>query len=91
MSYQHAKRILLMKYGNSDHVMTEYRKEIKTWTIINSSDAKGCQRFHNFLRMGEGITQSAKLSQLDTPVICMLLTKLPGHTRDKWARHVLSI
>ena len=24
-------------------------------------------------------------------VICMMLAKLSGHTRDKWARHVLSI
>ena len=92
MGYQHTKKILVEKYGNSYHVMAEYRKEIKTWPIIRSDDAEGYQRFYNFLRKCESITQSAQWNQLDTPdVICMLLAKLPGHTRHKWARHVLSI
>ena len=29
MVYQHAKKILVEKYGNSYHVMVEYRKEIR--------------------------------------------------------------
>ena len=92
MGYQHAKKILVEKYGNPYHVMVEYRKEIKTWPIIRSGDAEGYQRFYNFLRKCESITQSAQWNQLNTPdVICMLLAKLPGHTRDNWARHVLSI
>ena len=60
MDYQHAKKIQLEKYVNSDHVMVEYRKEIKAWTIIRSGDAKRYQRFHNFLRMCEGVTQSSQ-------------------------------
>ena len=89
MGYQHAKKILVEKYGNPYHVMVEYRKEIKAWPIIRSGDAEGYQRFYNFLRKCESITQSAQWNQLDTPdVICMLLAKLPGHTRDKWARCV---
>ena len=92
MGYQHTKKILVEKYGNPYHVMVEYRKEIKTWPIIRSGDAEGYQRFYNFLRKCESITQSAQWNQLDTPdVICMLLAKLPGHTRHKWASHVLSI
>ena len=89
MGYQHAKKILVEKYGNPYHVMVEYRKEIKAWPIIRSGDAEGYQRFYNFLRKCESITQSAQWNQLNTPdVICMLLAKLPGHTRDKWARRV---
>ena len=91
MGYQRAKKILVEKYGNPYHVLVEYRKEIKACPIIRSGDAEGCQRFYNFLRKCESIRQSAQWDQLDTPdVICMLLAKLPGHTRDKWARRVLS-
>ena len=80
------------KYGNPYHVIVEYKKEIKAWPTIRSSDAEGYQRFYNFLQKCESITQSAQWNQLDTPdVICMLLAKLPGHNRDKWARCVLII
>ena len=89
LGYQHAKKILVEKYGNPYHVFVKYRKEINVCPIIRSGDAEGCQRFHNFLRKCESIRQSAQWDQLDTPdVICMLLAKLPGHTRDKWARRV---
>ena len=44
MGYQHAKKILVEKYGNPYHVMVEYRKEIKAWPIIRSGDAEGYQR-----------------------------------------------
>ena len=84
LGYQHAKKILVEKYGNPYHVFVKYRKEINVCPIIRSGAAEGCQRFHNFLRKCESIRQSAQWDQLDTPdVICMLLAKLPGHTRDK--------
>ena len=51
--------------------------EIKAWPIIRNGDTEGCQRFYNFVRKCEGITQSAQCNQLDTlDVICMLLAKL---------------
>ena len=82
--YQHAKKILVEKYGNLYHIMVEYRKEIKAWPIMRRGDAEGYQRLCNILQKLESITQSAQWNQLDTPdVICMLLAKLPGHTKDK--------
>ena len=91
MGYQHAKKILVEKYGNPYHVMVEYRNEITAWPII-SGDVEGYQRFYNFLRKFESIIQSAQWNQLDTTdVINMLLAKLPGHTRDTWAKSVLGI
>ena len=78
--------------GIPSHVMVEYRKETKAWPIIKSGDAEGYQRFYNFLRKCQSITQSTQWNQLDTPdIICMLLANLPGPTGDKWARRVLSI
>ena len=65
------------------HVMVEYRKVIKVSPIMRSGDAEGYQRFYNFLRKFEGITQSAQWDQLDTPdVISMLLAKLHGHANE---------
>ena len=62
MGYQHAKKILVEKYGNPNHAMVEYRREIKAWPIIRSGDAEGYQRFWNFLRKCASITQSAQWS-----------------------------
>ena len=54
---------------------------------------KRCERVKNVkMRKCESITQSAQWNQLDTPdAICILLAKLPGRTRDKWARRMLNI
>ena len=66
IGYQHAKKILVGKYGNPYHIKVEYRKEIEAWPIIRSGDAEGYQRFYNFLRKFESITQSAQWNQLGT-------------------------
>ena len=60
MGYQYAKKTLVEKYGNPYPVMVEYRKKIKAWPIIRSSDAERYQRFYNFLRKFESIIQSAQ-------------------------------
>ena len=49
MGCQHAKKILVEKYGNIYPAMVEYRQEIKVWRIIRSGDAEGYKRFYNFL------------------------------------------
>ena len=51
------------------HVMVEYRKEIKAWPIIRCAVAEGYQRLYKFIQKCQSI--------------CMLLAKLPCHTRDK--------
>ena len=53
MGYQHAKKVLVEKYGDLYHVIVEYRKEIKAWPIIRNGDAEGYQRFYNFLQKCE--------------------------------------
>ena len=46
----------------------------------------------NFLLKCENTTQMQKWNVLDTPeIMCMLLSKLPSVTRDKWSRRVLLI
>ena len=65
---------------------------MKACPTIRSGDAEEYQRFYSFLQKYLSITESGQQNQLDAPdVICMWLAKLPGHTRDKLTRHVLSI
>ena len=86
MVYQHVKKILEEKYGSPYHVMVEYRKEFKVGLMIRSGDARGYQRFYNFLCKCESMTQSTHWNHVDLPdVICMLLTKLPVNTKEKWS------
>ena len=41
MDYQHAKKILVEKYGNPYYVMVEYRKQINAWSFTRSGDVEG--------------------------------------------------
>ena len=50
------------------------------------------RKFCNFLLKCENTTQMQKWNVLGTPeIMCMLLSKLPSVTRDKWSRRVLLI
>ena len=72
--------------------MDVYRKEIKSWAQIRNGDGESYQKFCNFLMKCKSIPQARQWNPVDTPdVICMLLSKLPGVIRDKWARLVMNV
>ena len=90
--YESAKQMIHKLYGNPHRVIAVYRKEIKQWPQIKPGDAEAYRKFHNFLLKCENITQMQTWNDLDTPeIMCMLLSKLPGETRDKWSWRVLLI
>ena len=67
-------------------VIAAYCKETKQWPQIKPGDAEAYRKFHNFM------LRLQTWNVLDTPeIMCMLLSKLPGGTRDKWSRRVLLI
>ena len=79
-------------YGDPHGVIPAYRKEIKQWPQIKPGDAEAYRKFHNFLLKCENITQMQTWNVLDTPeIMCMLLSKLSGGTKDKWSRRILII
>ena len=79
-------------YGDPHRVIAAYCKEIKQWPQIKPGDAEAYRKFHNFLLKCENITQLQTWNVLDTPEItCMLLSTLPGGTRDRTLRRVLLI
>ena len=76
----------------SHRLITAYHKEIKQWPHIKPGYAEAYRKFRNFLLKCKNITQMQIWNVLDTPeIMCMLLSKLPGGTRDKWSRMVLLI
>ena len=90
--YENAKKSLDQKYGNPYKNMDVYRKEIKSWPQIRNGDGESYQKFYNFLLKCKSIPQARQWNPVDTPdVICMLLSKLPGVIRDKWARLVMNV
>ena len=80
--YKAAKNQLYQLYG--DPHRAAYQKDIKHWPQVEHGDAEGDRIFQNFLLKSKTITQMQTWNVLDTPeVMCMLLSKLPGGTRDK--------
>ena len=81
--YETARNQLYQLYGDPYRVTAACRKEIKQWSQVKHGDAEGYRRFLNFLLKCETITQMQTWNVLDTPEeLCMLLSKLPGGTRD---------
>ena len=74
--YETAKQMVHKLHGDSHRVIAAYHKEIKQWPQIKSGDAEAYR----------------KCNVLDTPeIMCMVLSKIPGGTRDKWSKRVLLI
>ena len=90
--YETVKEMMHKLYGDPHRVIAAYHKEIKQWPQIKPGDAEAYRKFHNFLLKCENITKLQTWNVLDTPeIMCMLLSKLPCRTRDKWSRRVLLI
>ena len=84
--YETAKQMMHKLYGDPHRVIAAYCKEIKQWPQIKPGDAEAYRKFSNFSFKSENITQMQTFV-LDTPeIISMLLSKLPGGTREKWSR-----
>ena len=59
---------------------------------IKIGDAAGFPKFYKFLLKCQSIIGGNKWNALDSPEsICMLLSKLPGHLKNRWNREVYSI
>ena len=95
IGYKNARSLLKQKYGNPHSIIAGYRKEIKAWSQLKPADSAAdgaAQKLHNFLIKCESATYGQTWNALDTPeMMCLVLSKLPGHTRERWNRSVMSI
>ena len=81
--YARAKILLEQHYGNPHRILAAYRCEIKAWPLLKPSDHSGYKKFYNFLLKCESIMTLQHWNSMDSPeIICMLISKLPGNTRD---------
>ena len=92
IGYENARSLLEKKYGNPHSILAAYRKEIKMWPQLTPADGAAFQKLHNFLIKCESATYGQTWNALDTPeMMCLVLSKVPGHTRERWNRSVMSI
>ena len=90
--YKNARSLLEQKYGNPHSIIAAYIKEIKTWPQLKPVDGAAFHKLYNFLIKCENATYGQTWNSLDAPeMMCLVLSKLPGHTRERWNRSVLSI
>ena len=75
---------LTERYGHPYRIITACRKETKHWSQIKAVDTEAYQKMQNFLVELENIDHLQSWNVLDTSdIMCMLLSKLPGSTREK--------
>ena len=92
VGYRLAKTLLEEHYGNPHRILDAYRKVIKSWAPLKQGDSSAYRKFYNFLIKCDSIKSRQQLTALDTPdVLCSLISKLPGNTRDRWNRRVLNL
>ena len=83
--YKNARSLLKQKYGNPHIIIAGYRKEIKAWPQLKPADSAAdgaAQKLHNFLIKCERATYGQTWNALDTPEMCLVLSKLPGLCRS---------
>ena len=92
VGYKNARSLLEEKYGNPHYIVAAYRKEIKSWPQLKPADGAAYRRFYNFLLKCESATYGQNWNTIDTPeMMCLVLSKLLGNSREKWNRTVLNI
>ena len=89
IGYKNARSLFEQKYGNPHSIIAAYRKKIKAWPQLKPADGAALKKLHNFLIKGESASYGQLWNALDTPEMMCLV--LPGHTRERWNRSVMSI
>ena len=92
VGYTNAMNLLEKQYGDPHRLLASYRREIKQMSKIKSGDAVAFRRLFNFLIKCQTMSYSTSKNPLDSPdVICMILSKVPGHLQERWNRNALRI
>ena len=92
IGYKNARSLLEQKYGNPHSIIAAYRKEIKIWPQLKPADGAAFQKLHILLTKCERATNGQTWNALDTlEMMCLVLSNLPGHTRERCSKSVMSI
>ena len=92
VGYTNAMNLLKKESGDPHRLLASYRREIKQMSKIKSGDAVAFRRLFNFLIKCQTMSYGTSKNPLDSPdVICMIISKVPGHLQDRWNRNALRI
>ena len=76
----------MYRNSNPHRILTGYREEIKSWTPLKLGDSTA---YRKFSIKCDSIMSCQQWNSLDTAdVLCSLVSKLPGNTRDRWNRKI---
>ena len=92
VGYKNARSLREEKYGNPRYIVAACRKKIKSWPRLKPADGTAYEKFYKFLLKCESATYRQNWNTVDTPeMMCLVLSKLPGNSREKWNITVLNI
>ena len=78
----------MYRNSNPHRILTAYREEIKSWTPLKLGDSTA---YRKFSIKCDSIMSCQQWNSLDTAdVLCSLVSKLPGNTRDRWNRKIIA-
>ena len=90
--YEHAKNLLKRRFGDPHRVMNFYRKALENYNVIKPGDSASFENFYSFLlRCGSLIEEHLWNGFDSVDNLCLIVSKLPLYSRDKWNRLVLSL
>ena len=90
--YEHAKNLLKRRFGDPHRVMNFYRKALENYNVIKPGDSASFENFYSFLlRCGSLIEENLWNGFDSVDNLCLIVSKLPLYSRDKWNRLVLSL
>ena len=90
--YRLVKLLLEDHYGHPHRILAAYRKEIKSWIPLKPENSTAYRKFYNFLIKCDSIMSCQQWNSLDTPdILCSLVSKPPGNTRDRWNRKIFML
>lgn len=86
--YEKARQLLEKNYGDQYRIMSEYRKELKSWPKLKAYDGKGFRKFYSFLMKYKSTMMSLRNCQrYDSPELLQRLQLvLPSNLQEGWNR-----
>ena len=87
--YTNNINLLEKQYVDPHRLLESYRREIKQMSKIKPEDAVAFRRLLNYLINCQTMNYGTSKNPLDSPdLICMIVSKVPGHLQDRWKRYI---
>ena len=78
-------------HGNLHQILEVYHKAIKSWSQLKPADGAAYMKFYNFLLKCESVTLGKIGMSSKSEMMCLVISKLPGNTRETLNRNVINV